>query len=431
MVKHTTLIVFATTLLLSACGDKNSDKPEADSTAQPIQSTKIEKAKGKFLDAAVGNLDVYQSGKKVSVTAVDGSFEYEVGKKTTFKVGRLILGSTMPKAIVTPLDLSDKPDQVTEILQALQSLDEDKNPDNGIFIPTAMADKLVTDRDLSQEGIGLSDTLKKDIKDLVLVSASDANKHFNKTKKMLGLSITTDNIHIEKKDKLSGYWKTDCILGKDSGSVLYYITLEKKTDGSESYRVFNKLKQVFEAVDCYGTNKMYYHNSGYNTISADQLKLLQFENDDRFVFASEKYNRITYDDYPQGNFIYNREEVNYSNLVSGKVSFEQGNAPIDARIRITPKELQIGSYGSVDCDISLNGNFGTNCIAKKSTADLINTKQSNTTYEVIIYHDVNGDRKMNCNEDIYKLVGRDVAYQSWSSIDVKSHDFRSRRNKCN
>ncbi len=95
-----------------------------------------------FSDAAVSGLE-YSSASTSGITDTKGNFEYVPGEAVTFSIGNVVLGQAIPTAgttMVRPLDLvpgatgaSDV--RVTRILQTLQSLDSDGDPEtNGIHI---------------------------------------------------------------------------------------------------------------------------------------------------------------------------------------------------------------------------------------------------------------------------------------------------------
>jgi hypothetical protein len=92
---------------------------------------------GVFKDSNVTGLN-YTSGTVSGVTAQDGTFNYQVGQQTTFKVGGLTLGSTVANAVVTPIDLvaggSSATPAVLNITRLLMMADSDGDPDNGIVI---------------------------------------------------------------------------------------------------------------------------------------------------------------------------------------------------------------------------------------------------------------------------------------------------------
>jgi hypothetical protein len=132
MNKTTTLtsIALATaTLFLTACGSDDDPTPAAPATTT-----------GTFLDAAVENLD-YTIGTTTSATTAQGTYTCQQGQTLTFKLGGLTLGTADCGSTITPLTLAGgtdlKADAVVNRLLALQSLDEDGDPSNGIRLTAA------------------------------------------------------------------------------------------------------------------------------------------------------------------------------------------------------------------------------------------------------------------------------------------------------
>lgn len=171
-------LLFSAVFLVACGGAENSVK---DNTV---------KQTGQFIDAPVGNVDIYQSGLKVSTTDSQGYFQYTDGVDISFQLGKLVLGSTSPKKIITPLNLSNNKTDVVEILVVLQSLDEDKNPDNGIYILDETKQKLKTSLDLSKSNVTVKNTVLKDIPSLSLVSSDNAVKHFKQSAKQYNISTS-------------------------------------------------------------------------------------------------------------------------------------------------------------------------------------------------------------------------------------------------
>lgn len=93
---------------------------------------------GVFIDSPVEGL-YYVSDSHQGTTDSDGTFSYRLGEVVSFYIGSIQIGSAEGQDILTPLDfVPDAVDashpEVTNILRFLQSLDEDRNPDNGITI---------------------------------------------------------------------------------------------------------------------------------------------------------------------------------------------------------------------------------------------------------------------------------------------------------
>jgi serine protease len=123
-IKNFLVIVLATTLL-SACGGGGGGGTSSVNT-------------GKFIDAPVQGLD-YFTATQSGTTDSKGQFKCKTGEQITFSIGDVVLGTTLCKSIITPLDLvsgaADETDPtVTNILRFLQSLDDDCDLDSLIHI---------------------------------------------------------------------------------------------------------------------------------------------------------------------------------------------------------------------------------------------------------------------------------------------------------
>ncbi|MFM1909036.1 MAG: hypothetical protein RLZZ591_2713 [Pseudomonadota bacterium] len=163
-------VVIAT---LAACGGGSGSSANADRVAT-------------FIDAHVAGLE-FKSASRSGLTDANGNFPYQVGETITFSIGNLVLGTITPTGDkVTPLDLvpnaMDSSDpRVIRMLQALQTLDSDANPSNGIQISPSARDfarKLVElrlDRDTLTDA-EIEDHLETK---KFLVTAKDAKSHFD------------------------------------------------------------------------------------------------------------------------------------------------------------------------------------------------------------------------------------------------------------
>lgn len=136
---------------------------------------------GYFVDSGVEGV-YYQTESESGFTGYDGMFYYQEGDSITFSIGDVSLPTTMAKAEITPVDLvgADPTDStVINILQFLQSLDDDADPSNGIYITSAI------NASFTGESLDFySDTFDSDFEALItplnltLVSEQDALAHF-------------------------------------------------------------------------------------------------------------------------------------------------------------------------------------------------------------------------------------------------------------
>jgi len=124
-------------LALAACGGGGNDEP-----VKPAVN-------GTFIDGAVEGADYVAGTSAKAVTGAKGEFTCKEGETVSFSVGGIALGSAACAPIITPLQLAGVTDikdaKVVNRLLALQLLDEDNDPSNGIRITadvkTALAGK--------------------------------------------------------------------------------------------------------------------------------------------------------------------------------------------------------------------------------------------------------------------------------------------------
>lgn len=135
--KNFSLLSLAVFSVLASCGGSDNDAP----ARTPIT--------GVFLDGAVENLDYIAGTAAKSSTTAKGEFTCYAGDTVSFTIGGIALGSAPCAATITPLQLAGVADikdvKVINRLLALQLLDEDSDPSNGIKlaadVKTALASK--------------------------------------------------------------------------------------------------------------------------------------------------------------------------------------------------------------------------------------------------------------------------------------------------
>ncbi|MEC4678289.1 MAG: hypothetical protein VST69_05995 [Nitrospirota bacterium] len=119
-------ILFA--LSFSGCGSSGGGGGGGEAAIQ----------QGKFIDSVVIGLS-YQTPTSSGITDGNGIFEYRSGEVVQFFIGDILIGETLGKEIVTPVDLvSGATDEthphVVNLIRFLQTLDDDQDPSNGILI---------------------------------------------------------------------------------------------------------------------------------------------------------------------------------------------------------------------------------------------------------------------------------------------------------
>ena len=165
-------------LLLTSCSDDGD-----------LDDDKNNNLTGYFLDSAVQGVDYYRHGIKRGTTDSEGKFTYRSrDDNITFKIGKLILKEnfSMAETIdnkVIPSDLvgvartNISNDEVIKILQILQSLDDDGNPNNGIKITNDIALRFT--ENIKIESQTINEIVGKTRK--TVVSKEKAKNHFKKT----------------------------------------------------------------------------------------------------------------------------------------------------------------------------------------------------------------------------------------------------------
>lgn len=141
----------------------------------------MEIKKGVFIDSRVSGIN-YRTDSQKGVTNTAGEFDYLAGESVVFYMGDLEFPAVVATEIVTPEDIA-KGDATlqTNMLQILQSLDSDANPENGISIHDEADAKFSgVSFDLTSEDFdSLVMSVLEDIGGgLTLVSEADANAHF-------------------------------------------------------------------------------------------------------------------------------------------------------------------------------------------------------------------------------------------------------------
>ncbi len=96
--------------------------------------------KGRFFDEKVQGVE-YRCANKYGLTDSEGGFYFSEGDEISFYIGDILIGGPVPAALLmSPLDFADTGEAFTSnpkiinICRFLQTLDQDGDPENGIFI---------------------------------------------------------------------------------------------------------------------------------------------------------------------------------------------------------------------------------------------------------------------------------------------------------
>ena len=179
----TVVLSIAAAVVVTGCGGSSSNDTSDTNT-------------GYFVDAAVAGADYNTSSGLTGTTNKFGQFKFKKGDEVEFKIGKVVIGRAKPKlesdgvGLVTPEELAEGNETVkTLILQLLQSLDADGNPENGITIPESVKKELeelnttinihhIEDEKELLEVEPLSKHIDKDHDGMIDVDEDDAIRHF-------------------------------------------------------------------------------------------------------------------------------------------------------------------------------------------------------------------------------------------------------------
>ena len=97
---------------------------------------------GVLIDSAVAGVE-YTSESSIGITDSDGNFSYRTGESILFSIGDVEFPLVDAVPVVTPQTLASETanpaNAVVNIARLLQSLDSDRNPDNGITVSESAA----------------------------------------------------------------------------------------------------------------------------------------------------------------------------------------------------------------------------------------------------------------------------------------------------
>lgn len=194
MFNKVALIVFSSGALV-ACGGGSGGGGKSPTTtsaasSSPIQSTSsitnmsassssvaAKILQGQFKDTNVSGLH-FVSGNQSGTTNNTGSFNYEEGKNITFSIGGVTLGTTLGKALLTPIDLIENgsSDNIAaqNIARFLLMLDSDGYAGNGLQISSAVQAAAVTWPQIDFSAANFSQNLTTT---MVAASAADGGTH--------------------------------------------------------------------------------------------------------------------------------------------------------------------------------------------------------------------------------------------------------------
>ena len=262
-----TLLALTLSGLLTACGGDSSN--DSSSTPQPPQSSsKI----GVLTDGVIIGAN-YTINGVTKQTNERGEFEYQEGDEITFKIGDIEIGTVQGAERITPLELATDADAQTNLMVFLQSLDTDKNHDNGISLPKSedLANLSTLNINFKQPTTNFYQNLSANLskidkfKDLRVVTPLQAIENFNKTM----FELMPENTKASLKD-IAGIWYFQgteddespiaLIIKEDGSYIMGEVVLdekEKEFNGLEVGKIntYNPSTGLFTASAFIDTNK--------------------------------------------------------------------------------------------------------------------------------------------------------------------------------
>ncbi|NPA74248.1 MAG: DUF2202 domain-containing protein [Epsilonproteobacteria bacterium] len=160
---------------------------------------------GSFVDTEVDGLQYITTSGFNGVTANGGKFKYKRADRVEFRIGKLILGSSLPAAdgLITPEFLADNNDTATLMLRLLQSLDIDDNTTDGITIPDSVVtalenlsnyvdiDTIDNDEELLDLSTELAEAADEDYDGVLDVDTDTAWQHYAQSLEQYRSGLTT------------------------------------------------------------------------------------------------------------------------------------------------------------------------------------------------------------------------------------------------
>jgi len=178
-------VILSYITFLTACGAGDDYHPPQSLQPQPVQ-------KGVFLDSAVEGLK-YVTNTLSGTTDSEGTFEYRTNETIRFYIADIFIGQTTAQSQITPVDLFSEITTdiaapcITNLCRFLQALDNDNDPENGIFVTpdthTILLNKKVL-IDFNQEIESFESDLLKNVlnqTDISLPTVKAAQKHLRHT----------------------------------------------------------------------------------------------------------------------------------------------------------------------------------------------------------------------------------------------------------
>jgi hypothetical protein len=271
-------------LAITGCGGSD------DTTDEIANSTNT--ATGYYLDSAVSGAE-FSCGSQVGVTDTDGKFTFEKGQDCTFSLGGIELRKVEANLLA---DGGKIVETNVKVAAMLQSLDTDKNPDNGITISDSVVQafkKSLQDNNITT--VPTSTQLQTVLTEIAVNVDGFTDTIVTEDKALAHLRTTQAEV---LKDLLSN--KTFYVVGTDDSDIYLgkYTLDEDLTEGHWEGLINDKEDNtdVISGLDLVG-NKLYgwNENSDYITIEQQATLIVAYEYNSDGSAAGKDYIFTTLD----------------------------------------------------------------------------------------------------------------------------------------
>ncbi|MDB1126230.1 adhesin [Vibrio algarum] len=332
----TSFLALTLASILIGCGGSDSSGDSSDNNDSESSATLT----GVFVDSPVGGIS-YRTETKEGTTNELGEYDYVDGETVTFFINGLAFPPVLASGIVTPMDMSDESTTQTNILQILQTLDSDGNPENGITIDaeTTAAFANVSGLDLTSDSFDTDVAGTLSNLGLTIISEADAQAHFQST--LLGSWILSEGEN--KRNILTFIDESHYIIihehsddgDQESGSVEYGTYTWDLNDGSFLVNIIGQSDST----------------GGLSDLSAD-------------ANISVNQDNLTFTVPQEGEFTFTRVTNDDNSLIGGWSMYEQGDDNWNILSFISGTEYVIAhtnnqEYYSDESPQAYSGEFGT------------------------------------------------------------------------
>ncbi len=395
--------LMSSALFIFSCGGGGSDSGSTTTTTLT----------GQFVDAPVAGLQYTTSSGLTGTTDENGYFKYRAGDTVTFKLGKIILGDAKGNDVVTPtalfVDETTDPTQLQQkvktVVALLLALDENPDDDKITISETVIQqlDNLTTEKNIEEED-------SPDFTDVSVDIDGDGQK---------------ENLDTEVENK-----KTEAENHYDQTLYSLLINALNKFNGKDFYFT-NDNPPVRCTLQYSGGNQFSFHcperpeKNDTVTISQNPLRLTSSDGIEHYVISADDDEICVYWEENQTTKTtclklwedeknYEPNVVDITDTIRGTVLNLQN--PAEYKIRITPKVEQVeGEWGGVVCQINSDGSFGNQCFVHGNLANYT----TSTTYQVIIFKDINDDWHFNPDEESEAVYGAEnVTFDSLTNIQI-------------